>query len=50
MVQGYWKYIDPKTWELVTRVDGVVTHRTSDPKKLAQHSKRFEERRKHGRY
>jgi hypothetical protein len=34
-----WKYIDPNTWELVTRVDGVVIRRTSDPKKIANHYK-----------
>jgi hypothetical protein len=36
-MNGVWKYIDPNTWELVTRVDGVVIRRTSDPKKIANH-------------
>jgi len=38
-MNGVWEYIDPNTWELVTRVDGVVIRRTSDPKKIANHYK-----------
>jgi hypothetical protein len=43
-MRGLWKYIDPNTWELVTRVDGVVIRRTSDPKKIAN---RYKTRRKY---
>lgn len=39
MNKGLWKYIDPATWELVTRLNGVELRRTSDPKKIANHYK-----------
>lgn len=39
-MNGIWKYIDPKTWELVTRIDGVEVSRSGDLNKVLRHFNR----------
>lgn len=41
MNHGHWKYLSPKSWELITRVNGVEVNKSSDPKKIAKHLREF---------
>lgn len=37
------KYIDPTTWELVTKINGVESSRTGNPIRILAHLKQFKE-------
>ena len=35
-----YKYIDPNTWELATKINGVEVKRTNDLRRVLQHIKK----------
>ena len=37
------QYIDPRTWELVTKTNGVESSRTGNPARILAHLKQFKE-------